>query len=152
MGVNFEAQMTSYFDDFKKTMKKGLRIPISLVEQHVNDLFFLVDIDYTYIQTTIPRIRWLRPLGYEIKIDEATTTITALLAEKIDKNTKPFGTYDIVKSKVEMELKTTSVIKRKDKLVRKLKNKVGEGIEGAMEKKKKKIKVKKMNRGKAHYR
>ena len=36
-----------------------------------------------------------------------------------------------MKSKFEMELKTTFVIKRKDKLVRKLKKKFGEGIEGA---------------------
>ena len=49
MGTNFEALMTSYLEDFKKTMKKRLRIPVSLVEQHVNDVCFLVDIDYTYI-------------------------------------------------------------------------------------------------------
>ena len=49
MGDNFESVMTSYFDDFKKSMKQRLRIPISLVEQHYNDICFLVDIDYTYI-------------------------------------------------------------------------------------------------------
>ena len=32
-----------------------------------------------------------------------------------------------------MELKTTSMIKRKDKLVRKLKKRFGEGIEGVVE-------------------
>ena len=47
MGAKFEAQMTSYFEDFKKSMKQRLRIPVSLVEQHVNDICFLVDIDYT---------------------------------------------------------------------------------------------------------
>ena len=57
MGVNFETLMTSYFEDFKKKMKQRLRIPISLVEKYVNDVFFLVDIDYTYIQATIPRVR-----------------------------------------------------------------------------------------------
>ena len=72
--------MTSYFEDFKKSMKQKIRIPISLVEQHINDIFFLFDIDYTYIQAAVPRIRWLRPLGYEINIDEASTTITTLLA------------------------------------------------------------------------
>ena len=39
--------MTSYFEDFKKTMKQRLRILVSLVENHVNDVFFLVDIDCT---------------------------------------------------------------------------------------------------------
>ena len=62
------------------------------MEQHVNEIFFLVDIDYTYIQTMVPRVRWLRPLGYELDVDQASTTITTLLVEKIGKATKPFGT------------------------------------------------------------
>ena len=57
MGDNFDAQMTSYFEDFKKSMKQRMRIPVSLVEQHVHDIFFLVDIDYTYIQAVVPRVR-----------------------------------------------------------------------------------------------
>ena len=69
MGENFDAQMTSYFEDFKKSIKKRMRIPISLVEQHVNDICFLVDIDYTYIQVVIPRVIWLRPLVYELDVD-----------------------------------------------------------------------------------
>ena len=66
-------------------------------------------------------------------MDEASTTIIALLAEDIDKDAKPFGTYDVVKSKVDMDLKTASVMKRKEKLVRKIKKKFGEGIEGVVE-------------------
>ena len=97
MGANFEALMTSYFEDFKKTMKQRMRIHVSLVEQHVNDVFFLVDIDYTYIQAAIPRVKWLRPLGYEINIDEASATITILLAEDIDKSALNFGTFDVVR-------------------------------------------------------
>ena len=80
MGDNFESLMTSYFEDFKKSMKQRLRILISLVEKHANDVSFIVDIDYTYVQAAIPRVRWMRPLGYEINIDEAPTTITTLLA------------------------------------------------------------------------
>ena len=128
MGTNFEALMTSYSKDLKKTMKWRLRIPISLVEKHENYVCFLVDIDYTYIQASIPRIKWLRPLGYEINIDEASIAITALLAEEIDKSAPHFGTYDVVRSKVDMELKTASTIKRKDRLVKKLKARFGEGV------------------------
>ena len=58
LGENFESIMTSYFEDFKKSMKQRLRIPVSLVEKHYNDIFFLVDIDHTYIQAAIPRVRW----------------------------------------------------------------------------------------------
>ena len=102
IGANFETIMTSYFKDFKKSIKQRLRIPVSLVEQHINEICFSVDIDFTYIQAAIPRVRWLRPLGYEITIDEASAIITALLVEDIDKSAKPFGTFDVVKSKVEM--------------------------------------------------
>ena len=127
MGENFEIVMTIYFEDFKKSMKQRMRIPVSLVEKYYNYIFFLVDIDYTYIQVVIPRVRWLRPLGYEINVDEASTTITTLLAKEVDKTTKIFGNYDVMKSKVEMELKTTSTLKKKDKLMKKLKAKFGEG-------------------------
>ena len=112
----------------EKNMKQKLRIPISLVEQHVNDVCFLVDIDYTYIQAAIPRIRWLRPLGYEMNIDEASATITIFLVEEIDKSAYHFGTYDMVMSKFDMEFKKTSTIKWKDKLVKKFKAKFGEGV------------------------
>ena len=73
------------------------------------------------------------PLGYELDIDEALVAITTLLAKDIDKATKPFGTYDVFKSKVEMDLKITFGMKRKEKLVRKIKKKFGQGIEGAVE-------------------
>ena len=108
-------------------MKQRLRILASLVEKHVNEVCFLVDIDYTYIQAAIPRVRWMRPLGYEVNIDEASATITTLLAEEIDKSAPHFGTYNVVKSKVDMEMKTSSTLKKKEKLVKKLKAKLGEG-------------------------
>ena len=57
MGEKFDDQMTSYFEDFKKSMKQRMRIPISLVEEHVNNICFLVDIDFTYVQVVIPRVR-----------------------------------------------------------------------------------------------
>jgi hypothetical protein len=133
MGDNFETLMNSYFDDFKKSMKKRIRIPISLIEQYIIDISFLVDIFYTYIQVVVPRARWRRPLGYELNIDEASATIIALLTEEIDKSAQPFGTYDFVKFKVEMELKTTSTLKKKDKLLKKLKKIFGEGVDAEEE-------------------
>ena len=74
-----------------------MKILVSLVEQYYNDIFFLVEIDYIYIQAAIPRVRWLRPLGYKINIDEASVAITALLAKEVDKVANLFGNYDIVK-------------------------------------------------------
>jgi len=83
------------------------------VEKNVNDVCFLVDIDYTYVQDVIARVRWIRPLGYEINIDEASIVITTLLTEEIDKSGPHFCTYDVVRSKVDMELKTTFTLKKK---------------------------------------
>ena len=71
----------------------------------------------------------MRPLGYEINVDEASTTITALLVEEMDKEDKPFGIYEIVKSRVEIDLKMASTLKKKDKMVKKLKAKLGAGDE-----------------------
>ena len=88
LGENFEIVITRYFEYSKKYMKQRLRIPISLVEKHYNDVFFLVDVDYTYVQETIPRVKWLKPLPYEVNVDEASTTITTLLSEEIEKNAK----------------------------------------------------------------
>ena len=70
LGDNFESVMTSYFEDFKKSMKQRQSIPISLVEKNFNDIFFLVDVDFTYVKDGFPRVRWLRPLPYEFNIDE----------------------------------------------------------------------------------
>lgn len=110
-------------------MKERLRIPVSLVEKHYDDICFLVDVDYTFVQATTPRVRWLRKLGYKINVDEAFATTIALLVEEIDKNAKAFANYEMAKSKITMELKTTSTIKKKDKLVKNLKEKFGEGVE-----------------------
>ena len=74
---------------------------------------FLVDIDYTYVQASTPRVRWLRPLGYEINMDEASTTITTLLVKEVGKTAKVFGNYEVMKSKINMELKIASKIKKK---------------------------------------
>ena len=125
MGDSFNDQMTVYFDDFTSAMKRRMRILVSLVEKHVNDICFLVDIDYTYIQAVLPRVRWLRPLGYELDVDQASTKIIALLAEERDKIAKSFGTYDVVKSRVVTDLKTSSIVKKKEKMVKKIKKKFG---------------------------
>ena len=54
--------MTSYFEYFKKEMKQISRINVSLVKKHYNDVYFLVDADYTYVHEAIQRVIWLRPL------------------------------------------------------------------------------------------
>ena len=50
LGNNFDSIKTSYFEDFKKSMKERFRIPKSLVEAHEKDIYFLVDTKNTYAQ------------------------------------------------------------------------------------------------------
>jgi hypothetical protein len=133
LGKNFESVMNGYFEEFKKTMKQRVRIPVSLVEKHVKDLCFLVDIDYTYIQVVVPRVRWLKPLGYELYIDEADAAITPLLVEEVDKSAKPFGTYENVKEKIISDKKCATVPKKINKLVKKIKEQFGVGEEDVEE-------------------
>ena len=83
---NFNSIMTSYFEDFKKEMKERSRILVSLMEQNCNDVCFLVDTNFTHVQVALPRVRWIKPLPYEVNIDETSTTITTLLVEDKDQN------------------------------------------------------------------
>ena len=62
---------------------------------------------------------------YELDVDQASTKITILLAEDIDKTAKTFGTYDVVRSRVVIDLKTTIEVKKKEKLVKRKKKKFG---------------------------
>lgn len=84
VGANFNSLMTSYFGDFKKTMKDRSWILFSLVEEHSKSVYFLVDTDSTYVQAIVPRVKWLKAQPYEVDIDETSSAINALLAEDID--------------------------------------------------------------------
>ena len=85
----------------------------------------MVDIDFIYIQDALLRVRWLKPLAYEINLDEASIAIIALLAKDFDKDAKLFGTYDIVKTRVNTNLKIASSMRKKDKIIKKLKTQFG---------------------------
>ena len=92
-----------------------------------------MDAYHKYVQETIPRARWLKPFLYEINVDEASATITTLLVEEIDKSATSFGNYDEIKSRITIDLQIATIIWKKNKLVKKLKEKFGEGGEGEEE-------------------
>ena len=75
-------------------------------------MFFLANTNFTYVQVFVPRVRWLRPLGYEINVYEASVTITTLLVEDVDAKATVFGNYDMAKSKITMDLKIASIIRK----------------------------------------
>lgn len=86
-----------------------------------------MDADYTYVQVALRRVRWLKPFPYEINVDEASAAITALLENKIDKDATSFGNYEEAKSRLTINLQIASMIRKKNKLVKKLKERFGEG-------------------------
>ena len=70
MGENFDSIMDSYFDTFKEKMNNRFRILKKLVEDYTNDVCFMVDGDMVYIQADRMGITWIKPLSYEVNIDE----------------------------------------------------------------------------------
>ncbi|GLJ13237.1 hypothetical protein SUGI_0208460 [Cryptomeria japonica] len=61
-------------------------------------------------KATIPRVAWVKPLPYEINIDEARDIIEALINEPAIPNTPAFGTYDEAKARIELEIKLPKAI------------------------------------------
>ena len=97
--------MDNYFDAFKEKMNSRFRIPKKLVNDYRDDVCFMVDCDNVYIQAVRPRIVWVKPLGYEVNIDETKDIIKALINEPINPKAAYFGTYEEAKERIELETK-----------------------------------------------
>ena len=85
----------------------------------------MVDCDKVYIQAVIPRVAWVKPLPYEINIDEARDIIEALVNEPAIPNIPPFGTYEEAKKRIELRIKIPQAISRGKKRVAKLRTAEG---------------------------
>ena len=105
MGENFEKVLDNYLEDFKVRMNNRFRIPAKLVEDYKEDICFMVDCDKVYIQAVKPRVAWVKPLPYELNIDDARDIIEALINEPVDPKLPAFGTYDEAKVRIELEIK-----------------------------------------------
>ena len=103
-----------------------MRILVSLVEKHYNNVYFLFYAYFTYVQVVVPRVRLLRPLPYKISVDEASVGIIYLLVEEVDKKATTFGNYEVENSKIIMNLKTSSIIKRWEENCKETQRKIGE--------------------------
>ena len=82
----------------------------------------MVDSDKVYIQVVRPRITWVKPLAYEVHIDEKKDIIDALINEIVDPKVAYFGTYDEAKARIELEIKLPQVVNKGKKRIAKLKN------------------------------
>ena len=81
----------------------------------------MVDCDRVYIQEFISRVAWVKPLPYEINIDEERDIIEALVNEAANSNLPTFDTYDEAKKRIELSIKIPQAISRGKKRVAKLK-------------------------------
>ena len=62
----------------------------------------MVDYDNLYIQVVRPRNVWVKPLGYEVNIDETKDIIEALINELVNPKATYFGTYEEAKARIEL--------------------------------------------------
>lgn len=75
-------------------MSSRSRIPQSLVEKYKNDICFMADTNFTYIEVVEPRIEFIDPLGYEISEVEIEGYVGRLLKCKVDTQYSRFGTFE----------------------------------------------------------
>ena len=107
MGENYNSIMEKYFDAFKEKMNNRFRIPKALVDDYQDDVCFMVNCDNVYIQAVKPRTVWVKPLGYEVSIDEIKDIIEDLANEPVNSKDAYFGTYDEAKARIELEIKSS---------------------------------------------
>lgn len=65
----------------------------------------------------------VKPLPYEVNIDETRDIIIALLNELLDTKDGHFGTYDEAKERIEVKIKIPQILKRGRKKVEEIRNK-----------------------------
>lgn len=63
---------------------------------------------------------WVKPLEYEINIDDTKDIIEALLNEHVDPKATYFTTYDEAKTRIELEIKLPQAINKGRKRVEKI--------------------------------
>lgn len=120
MGENFKSIMDNYFETFKEKMNNRYRIHKKLFEEYKDDIHFMVECDKIYIQAVRPKVVWVKPLEYEVNIDDTKDIIEALLHEPVDPKAIYFSTYYEAKARIELEIKLPQVINKGRKRVEKI--------------------------------
>ena len=69
-----------------------------------------------------PIIVWVKPLPYEVNIDETKDIIEALISEPIDPRAPHFGTYDEAKARIELKIKLPQAVNKGNRRIAKLKS------------------------------
>ena len=66
----------------------------------------------------------VKPLGYEVNIDETKDVIEALINEPINPKATYFGTYKETKARIELEIKLPQVVNKGKRRIAKMQTKV----------------------------
>ena len=104
-------------------MNNRFRILEKIVNDYQYDVCFMVDYDNVYIQAITLRTVWVKPLGYEVNIDETKDIIKALINDLVNPKATYFGTYEEAKARIELEIKLPLAVSKGRKRVAKLQTK-----------------------------
>ena len=107
--------MDNYFETFKEKMNNRFRIPKKLVIDYHDDVCFKVDYENVYIQVVKLRNVWVKPLGYEVHIDETKDIIEELINESINPKATYFGTYEEAKTRIELQIKLPQTVNKAER-------------------------------------
>ena len=117
LGENFDSIMDNYFETFKEKMQNRYSMPKKLVEDYKDDIYFMVHDEKVYIQAVRPRVAWVKPLEYEVNINDTKYIIEALLNDPVDPKLPYFGTYEEAKARIELEIKLPQVVDKGKKRI-----------------------------------
>ena len=83
----------------------------------------MANYDNVYIQAIGPRTMWVKPLDYEVNIDETKGIIEALINEPLNPKAAYFGTQEEAKAMIELKIKTPQAVNKGKKRISKMQNK-----------------------------
>ena len=75
-------------------MKKRYRILPSLVEKYKQDICFMVETDHTCMEAMVPRVKFIKPMRYEMSAKLIEGYAQMILQSEIDTSCTRWGTYE----------------------------------------------------------
>ena len=75
-----------------------------MVDEYKDEIGFLVDYNQVHIQVVRLGLAWVKPLPYEVNIDETRDIIEAIKNELVDPKATYFRTYEEAKIGISIEI------------------------------------------------
>ena len=94
MEIVRDSDIEKMMKGFQEEMKRRYRIPPTLVEKYKEDICFMVEIDFTCMEVVIPRVKFIKPIGYETSIELIEGYAHIILQSEIDSSCPRWGTYE----------------------------------------------------------